>query len=171
MPSLDRLNALPEGEAASHFRSCCAASRWVDAMVRARPFASRSHLFGVADAAWEATGPNDWLEAFAAHPRIGERASALARDASRAWSSAEQSRAAEAPGEIQGELARLNAEYEVRFGRIYIVCATGRSAESLMQDLQSRLRNTPEEELAIASREQHRITRLRLEKLISAEEA
>jgi 2-oxo-4-hydroxy-4-carboxy-5-ureidoimidazoline decarboxylase len=172
MLSLARLNALPPGEAAVHFRSCCAASRWTDTMVNARPFASRTHLFAIADAAWEAAGPDDWHEAFAAHPRIGELANAaLAGDVSRAWSDAEQSRATEASDETRREIATLNAEYERRFGRIYIVCASGRTGADLLADLRSRLGNTAERELEIAAREQHRITRLRLEQLISAEEA
>lgn len=172
MLSLARLNALPPGEAAVHFRSCCAASRWTDTMVKARPFASKSHLFAIADAAWQAAGPDDWREAFAAHPRIGERTNAaLDGDISGARSDAEQSRAAEAPSEVQAELATLNAWYERRFGRIYIVCASGRTGADLLADLRSRLGNTAERELEIAASEQHRITRLRLEQLISAEEA
>jgi 2-oxo-4-hydroxy-4-carboxy-5-ureidoimidazoline decarboxylase len=172
MLSLARLNALSHGEAGTLFRSCCAASRWIEAMVNARPFATRTRLFGVADAAWEATGPDDWREAFAAHPRIGERADASRfGDQSSAWSGAEQGRAAEAPDEMRRELATLGREYERRFGTIYIVCANGRAGEDLLADLRSRLGNSAGQELEIAAREQHRITRVRLDKLISAEEA
>jgi 2-oxo-4-hydroxy-4-carboxy-5-ureidoimidazoline decarboxylase len=172
MLSLVRLNALSSGEASALFRSCCAASCWIETMVNGRPFATRTHLFGVADAAWEATGPDDWREAFAAHPRIGERADASRLGAqSSAWSGAEQARSGEAPDEIRREIAALGREYERRFGTIYIVCANGRTGEDLLADLRSRLENTARQELEIAAREQHRITRIRLEKLISAEEA
>lgn len=133
-------------------------------MVPARPFATAAELLRAADAAWEATGPGDWSEAFAAHPRIGERANET-------HASAEQSRVAESAAITRAALADLNAVYERRFGWIYIVCATGRSGEELIDDLRSRLGNAPERELAVAAAEQHRITRLRLGKLIGAEGA
>lgn len=162
MLSLAALNALPPGEAESHFRSCCGSSRWVSAMVSASPFATASELLQAADVAWEATGPGDWTEAFAAHPRIGERAND-------AQASAEQSGVAESAVATKAAMADLNTVYERRFGWIYIVCANGRSGEELIEDLRSRLDNTPERERAVAVAEHHRITRLRLGKLIGVE--
>jgi len=171
--TLLRLNALPAEEAAEALRACCASSRWVRAMVAARPFKNAGALLRAADAAWSATGPDDWAEAFAAHPRIGESANFAAAGAlSGAWSGGEQSRAAESPAGTRDELAKANLEYERRFGRTYIVCATGRSGEDILADLRSRLDNPPERELEVAAAEQHRITRLRLGKLIlDAEQA
>jgi len=162
MVSLAVLNALPAADAETHFRSCCGSSRWVTTMISARPFATAAELVVAADAAWASTTRQDWFEAFAAHPRIGERTiEAEAR--------AEQHRVTESAAATKAALADLNAVYERRFGWIYIVCASGRSGEELIEDLRSRLDNPPERELAVAAAEQHRITRLRLGKLIGAE--
>ena len=168
MLTLSRLNALPAEEAAAAFRACFASSRWVAAMVAARAFESLDALLRAADAAWSATGPEDWAEAFAGHPRIGQREDIATPGAvSSAWSGGEQSRAAESPAPVRAELARTNTEYERRFGQVYIVCASGRTGEEILADLRSRLDNPPERELEIAAAEQHRITRLRLAKLIT----
>lgn len=168
MLTLSRLNALPAEEAAAAFRACCASSRWVAMLVAARPFEGLDALLRAADAAWSAMRVEDWAEAFAAHPRIGEPANiATAGAVASAWSGGEQSRAAESPGTIQAELARGNREYERRFGQVYIVCASGRTGEEILADLRSRLDNPPERELEIAAAEQHRITGLRLVKLIT----
>ncbi len=162
MLSLAALNALSPALAESHFRSCCGSSRWVAAMASGRPFSTLAELHRAADVAWETTGPDDWAEAFEAHPRIG----APGNDAQ---ANAEQGRAAESAAATRAALADLNTVYERRFGWIYIVCASGRTGDELIEDLRSRLGNTPERELAMAAAEQHRITRLRLGKLIGAE--
>jgi len=159
MLSLTGLNTLFAEDAAAAFFGCCASSRWVAAMVASRPYASRASLLEAADAAWSATGPEDWTQAFAAHPRIGEPANAT--------TAGEQRGAAESSASTRALLSRGNAEYERRFGRVYIVCAAGKTGEEILADLRTRLDNPPERELVIAAREQHRITRLRLEKLIS----
>ena len=164
MLTLDELNALSPAEAAARLRECCASSHWVGRMVAARPFPDTDALLRAADAAWEGTRPADWLEAFAAHPRIGERART-------AWSREEQHAAAGARARVSARITELNHEYEERFGHIYIVCATGRSGEQILADLLARMGNDAEHELRVAAREQHRITRLRLGKLIGVEEA
>jgi OHCU decarboxylase len=141
-------------------------------MLARRPFESVDDLLAAADEAWRATGPKDWDEAFAHHPRIGERhAAAPASAAARAWSAGEQGSAAGAGAATRAELAEANEAYERRFGRIYIVCATGRSAEEMLADIAARMKNDPDRERAVAVEEQRKITRLRLKTLIGARES
>jgi OHCU decarboxylase len=128
-------------------------------MIAARPFASWSDLVRDAEAIWNSLAPEDWREAFAAHPRIGERSSS-------SWARQEQSGAASASNEIQDALAEANREYEARFGHIYIVCATGRTADEMLAMAWQRLENTPHHELHVAAEEQMKITKLRLMKLV-----
>jgi 2-oxo-4-hydroxy-4-carboxy-5-ureidoimidazoline decarboxylase len=171
-PTLDRLNALSPQEAAAQLRACCGSSRWVEAMLARRPFESAADLLAAADEAWGATGPEDWDEAFAHHPRIGERhAAAPVSATARAWSVGEQGTAAGAGAAARAALADANQAYERRFGRIYIVCAAGRSADEMLADIAVRMRNDPDRERAIAAEEQHKITRLRLKTLIGARES
>ena len=114
-------------------------------------------------------GEGDWLEAFSQHPRIGESLPAAGGSTTaRGWSATEQSGVAAAPEETRIGLARLNQEYEARFGFIYIVCATGRSASELLDFARKRIRNDRDAELRVAAEEQRKITRLRLEKLLDA---
>jgi OHCU decarboxylase len=166
---LDRLNTLPQEEVAKQLRDCCGSSRWVEAMLARRPFESVDDLLAAADGAWRATGPEDWDEAFAHHPRIGERhATASVSATARAWSSGEQGAATDAGAAARAALAEANEAYERRFGRIYIVCAAGRSAGELLADIAVRMQNDPDGERAVAAEEQRKITRLRLESLIGA---
>jgi 2-oxo-4-hydroxy-4-carboxy-5-ureidoimidazoline decarboxylase len=170
-PGLDRLNTIPAREAAEQLRACCGSSRWVEAMLSRRPFESAAELLASADEAWRATGPEDWDEAFAHHPRIGERHAATSVSATaRAWSLGEQGAAAGAGASARSALARANEAYERRFGRIYIVCAAGRSAEEMLADIAVRMKNDPDRERAIAAEEQWKITRLRLTTLVGARE-
>ena len=169
--TLTLLNALSPPEAAEQLRACCGSSSWVEAMLAHRPYQSVDHLLSVADEAWRANGPEDWDEAFAHHPRIGEvRAAALVSPAARIWSAAEQGTAAASGAAARAALAEANTTYERRFGRIYIVCAAGRSAEELLADLESRMGNDPDQERAVAAEEQRKITRLRLLALMGARE-
>ena len=126
-------------------------------MAAARPFADVQSMARTADTIWGRLAPADYLEAFAAHPRIGERTAS-------AWSAAEQ---AGVTGDVRGRILELNRAYEARFGYIFIICATGRSGAEMLGELERRLRNTPDQELAIAAGEQRRIMRLRLDKLVS----
>jgi OHCU decarboxylase len=163
--SLTLLNAAPAEEAAEYLRSCCGSSRWVAAMVARRPFQSREALFQAADEIWRGTTAADWDEAFAEHPRIGERArqeNATARD----WSADEQ-RAAAADASRRAQLLEANLRYERIFGRTYIVCASGRSASDILSDIEARMGNEPDVERRTAAEEQRKITRLRLEKLVT----
>ena len=162
-----QLDVMPPDRASQLLSDCCGATRWVSAMVARRPFGSMERLLTTADEIWRSLGPDDWREAFTHHPRIGGRGSA-ARQSERgaAWAAGEQAGVGSAADETRRALERVNREYEQRFGYIYIVCATGRTAEDLLADATSRLKNDPDTELAVAAEEQRKITRLRLEKLL-----
>ncbi len=168
MDALSRLNSLPGDEAREELRRCCGASRWVDAMAARRPFPDAAALFAAAEQEWGALGPSDWTEAFAHHPRIGDKETLRARFATtRQWAAGEQAGASSASEETLDALARGNREYEARFGHIFIVCATGKGADEMLGLLQQRLGNDPETERLLAATEQAKITRLRLEKLLN----
>jgi len=117
-------------------------------------------MFAAAERAWWGLGPDDWREAFAAHPRIGERGPD-------AWSAAEQAGMSSAADATRRALAAGNRAYEERFGQVFLICAIGRSAADMLADLERRLGNDPVTELRVAAAEQAKITRLRLEKLAS----
>lgn len=171
---LDDLNALDEQIAARELLRCCGSERWARRMAAARPFADEATMVSAADRQWAALEPADWLEAFAAHPRIGEQVGARPEsarpggDSQTAWAAQEQAAAA-SPGEaLKTRLAERNREYETRFGYIFIVCATGKRAEEMLAMIERRLHNDPAAELAVAGEEQRRITRIRLAKLLHA---
>ncbi|SOD02199.1 2-oxo-4-hydroxy-4-carboxy-5-ureidoimidazoline decarboxylase [bacterium JGI 053] len=165
--TLQGLNALPDGEARAAFLTCCGSTRWAREMARRRPFATRAEVHEAAAEAWFALDPGDWDEAFRAHPRIGERKAAPAQSAqAAAWSAQEQAGAAQPGDEIAAALADGNRAYEERFGRIYIVCATGKTGDEMLAILRGRLANDPATELRAAAAEQAKITALRLEKLL-----
>lgn len=166
--TVDELNALSPEAAAAEFERCCGARRWVAAMLAARPFADAAAAHAAADAAWSACGPDDWREAFTHHPRIGDVEGLRKKFASTAtWASGEQAGAAVATEATLQALAQGNHDYEARFGHIFIVCATGKSADEMLAILRSRLPNEPAAELRLAAAEQHKITHLRLEKLFA----
>jgi 2-oxo-4-hydroxy-4-carboxy-5-ureidoimidazoline decarboxylase len=165
--SVEELNALASDRASELLRACCGASRWVAAMVRRRPFFSRDAVLQAADDEWSAMRESDWLEAFSHHPRIGETTAAAGGSATaRGWSASEQSAAATSGDDARIGLARLNRDYERRFGFIYIVSATGKSAGELLELARRRMDNDRDTELRTAAEEQRKITRLRLEKLL-----
>lgn len=165
--TLDQLNALPEGEARDAFARCCGASRWVERMVARRPFVGVRSLLGIAFGFWMGLGPDDWREAFTHHPRIGDLESLKRRFASTAdLATREQSAVAAASRVVLEALAEGNRAYEERFGYIFIVFASGRSAEEMLALLKDRLGNDPEDELKIAAKEQWKIMRLRLDTML-----
>lgn len=162
--TLDRLS---HADAERELRACCGSSRWVERMIAARPFGSSSRAREEADRVWNGLSRADWLEAFDHHPRIGERKAAIAQDAKgAAWSSEEQAKVTVAGDDLRKELARVNAEYERRFGYLYIVCASGKSADALLSIARERLNNDPDTELRVAAEEQRKIMQLRLAKLL-----
>jgi 2-oxo-4-hydroxy-4-carboxy-5-ureidoimidazoline decarboxylase len=169
MSIADRLNALQPDSLRSELTKCCAAGRWVEAMVVARPFADDKCLQGTAADIWWKLDRSDWLEAFAGHPRIGDVDSLRAKfTGTRDWASGEQSCVAGASEATLSRLAELNREYEARFGYIFIVYASGKSADEMLAILESRMANDPQTELQIAAAEQLKITQLRLQKLVPA---
>ena len=170
MDALSRLNRLSAHEARTAFGRCCGSARWIERMVEARPFSDPPHLFAAAEDAWNRVGPDDWREAFALHPRIGDLDALRARFAStREWARGEQAGALRAAEEVLDALARENRAYEQRFGHVFIVCASGKTAAEMLDLLRDRLGNEPPTELRIAAGEQAKITRLRLEKLLASE--
>ena len=170
--TVNELDTLPREEAARALTACCGSSRWVGAMLARRPFASADALLTAADEVWRSLNASDWLEAFSHHPRIGERASATPQsERARSWSAGEQSSVATTDERARSELAEINREYEQRFGFIYIVCATGKSPSELLEIARQRLHNDRDTELRVAAEEQRKITRLRLEKLLTPEPA
>jgi 2-oxo-4-hydroxy-4-carboxy-5-ureidoimidazoline decarboxylase len=167
MDSTARLNDLDAEAAAAALRQCCGATRWVAAMAQGRPFADADAVIARADAAWAACEEDDWLEAFRAHPRIGERKAHTDTGAvSARWSAQEQAGMDGSGGDVRAALAEVNAAYEAKYGFIYIVCATGLSPEALLDLARRRMDSTRDAELRTAAAEQHKILRLRLEKLL-----
>lgn len=156
-------NLAAPAEAEHELLPCNGSRKWALELVLRRPFADAEELFAAADAVWWKLGPEDWQEAFDSHPRIGERHARAASALSLSWSAGEQSAASE-QGDVQAALAAGNRQYEERFGRIFLICATGKSAAQMLAVLQSRLQNDPAAELREAAEQQRRITQLRLRK-------
>ena len=136
-------------------------------MAAARPFPVLEKLFETAEDTWFALSTVDQLEAFAAHPKVGSKKAAASQKKRAAdWSAGEQSGVATAESEVREQLAAVNRLYEKKFGFIFIVCATGKSADEMLAICRARLGNTPETELRIAAEEQRKITEIRLNKLL-----
>ena len=166
--NLSELNQLPADDAHRAFIKCCGSSGWASQMVQARPFATVEELMNAADEVWWSLTEDDWLEAFGAHPKIGDIDSLREKYSStRSWSEDEQSGVQSAPEEVLQRLAEANDEYEEKFGYIFIVCATGKSAAEMLEILEDRLPNDPDDEIEIAAGQQAEITRLRLGRLVS----
>lgn len=147
---------------------CCGASNWVQRMLPFIPADDLVELLNDAEEQWGLCSEEDWKEAFTHHPKIGDTDSLKKKFATTAtWALGEQSGASNASDEIINDLALGNRLYEEKFGYIFIVCATGKSAYEMLALLQKRLNNNPEDEIKIAADEQNKITLLRLQKLIS----
>jgi allantoicase len=158
-PGLAKLNHMTPLDCTAALLRCCGSAAWAAAMCGARPFEDATAMFRIADRTWFALAERAHLEAFGAHPQIGEQAAS-------AWSTSEQAGAANAEAVTRSELARLNASYAAKHGFIYIVCAAGRSATAMLEDLRLRHDRDSASELRTASEEQAQITRLRLAKLL-----
>ncbi|EQC25580.1 OHCU decarboxylase [Saprolegnia diclina VS20] len=141
---------------------CCGSRRWVELMFAQRPFASLEDLLAKARTVDAQLGRADWLEAFAAHPEIGTKTQTIST-----WEAQEQSGAAQAAAATLDELSACNQAYKAKFGYIYIVCATGKSAAEMLAIVQDRLRHSPASELVVAAQEQAKITQIRLTKLLA----
>lgn len=166
---LPSLNQLTDDSAAAQLLQCCGSTRWAHGVATGRPYDDFDELAQTSDDLWWQLDEADWLEAFKAHPRIGEqKAETTGTAQSQSWSANEQQSMSSASDETTEKLARLNREYEAKFGYIFIVCATGKTSAEMLALLEERLANDAIEELSIAASEQAKITRLRLEKLLSA---
>lgn len=168
--SLARLNALPHDDAVAFFLKACGSRRWARAMAAGRPFSDLPLLGAAAERAADELTRDDWLEAFAHHPRIGDTSPAGAKFApTSAMSTREQSGMAGASNETRHAFVTGNREYEARFSHVFLICATGKSADEMLAQLQLRLNNDPQTELRNAIEQQRQITRLRLAKLLYPE--
>ncbi len=161
-------NALPAPQAEAALADCCGSARWASGVAARRPYADAGALFKAADSVWWNLGRADWLEAFSHHPQIGDKP-ASGSESARKWAEGEQSGARAASDDVRERLARANRAYFEKFGYIYIVCATGKTAEGMLAILNQRLQNDAPSEISIAAEQQRLITRIRLEKLFSGE--
>jgi OHCU decarboxylase len=196
---LERLNELPPREAEALLLSCCGSREWARQLAAERPFGSAEELAEASDRIWRSLPNEEWLGAFAAHPRLGEVAGtgpaglhpqqfiagtgppglhpqqSIASPPNsgrfRDWSRREQAGTKSASSQTLANLAEANRRYEERFGHIFIVCASGKSAAEMLALARARLHNDAQTELEIAAEEQRKITRLRLAKLLEAEGA
>ena len=169
MHDLAWLSSLTAEEAAKELRQCCGSSRWAEQMSNDRPYQSLDSLVTHADRLWWSLTPDDWLEAFRSHPKIGEKKAGDKVSAqSQQWSGQEQAGVSSAPQDTVDSLAELNRAYEQKFGFIFIICATGKTSEEMLAALKARLQNDSDTELRLAAAEQAKITQLRLKKLLTS---
>jgi len=162
------LNALSPLEMKVAIRKCCNAESWVLALVDARPFSSDAHMKRIAAQIWSALPEASWLEAFGAHPRIGDVGSLRERFSNtKEWAGREQSQVSQADDATIHRLATTNERYFEKFGFIFIVCATGKSAEEMLANIESRISNERSAEIEIAAAEQWKIALLRIGKLLT----
>ena len=165
---LSRWNALPAKEAAKEILSCSGSQEWANGMAASRPLQDAATLLATSDRIWRDLSAADWLEAFHSHPRIGEsRAPKESSARSQNWSAQEQRRATGSDNSVKQALAEANRKYEQRFHRIFIVCATGKSAEEILANLRQRLNNDDATELREAAEQQRQITQIRLRKWLT----
>jgi OHCU decarboxylase len=165
--TLADFNKVPRYRAEAELVQVCGSRSWARALAGRRPFGGLDRLLRAAGEVWWSLDETDWREAFQAHPQIGERkpgAPRLAR--SEAWSAEEQSGMQRAGVGVTMELEEANREYFAKFGYIFIVSASGKTAGDMLAILRSRLSNPPEQEIRVAADEQDKITRLRLERLL-----
>lgn len=152
---------MPPEEAAQQLQRCCGATAWARAMAAARPFAEVEAVHAAADRALDGLSRADWLEAFAAHPRIGAGGGG-------AWSRQEQAGMDAADEPLRQRLRAANDAYVERFGYLFLICATGRGAAEMLASLEERMHNDPDTEFAVATGQQRLITHLRIDKLLSS---
>ena len=164
--AIEHINQLPSAELREAVYRCCASSRWANQMATAAPYTSIDSLHNKAVDIWSALSNEDYLEAFKGHPMIGADLDALRRKFTHTseWSEGEQAGMESASETVLKRLQTANIEYVNRFGYIFIVCATGKSASEMLSLLELRLSNPAEVEMTIAAGEQQKITTIRLNK-------
>jgi len=160
--TLTEFNGLSDRRAEEELLRCCGSRAWARKVAGFRPFESVRELERTAADIWWSLSETDWREAFGHHPRIGERATATG------WAREEQAGTTGAAKDVLEQLARRNKDYEDRFGHVFLIYATGKTADEMLAALESRMRNDAKVEARIAAGEQEKITKLRLERLIDA---
>ena len=165
---LSRWNLLPSNEAAQEVLPCCGSRAWANNLANNRPIEDVDILLATSDTIWRNLSIVDWSEAFQSHPRIGEtRAPRELSARAQGWSAQEQQFAAQSADSLKTALAEANREYEQRFHRIFIICASGRSAEEILANLRHRLHNDDATELKEAAEQQRQIIQIRLRKWLA----
>ncbi|HHL31400.1 MAG TPA: 2-oxo-4-hydroxy-4-carboxy-5-ureidoimidazoline decarboxylase [Oceanospirillales bacterium] len=166
--NIQQFNQLPATEAMAELQKCCGSENWIKAMLAQRPYSDKQSLHQSCDKVWATVSEKDILEAFSHHPQIGDVESLKKKFTSTAnWASNEQQGAQQATDETLNALKKGNEDYLNKFGFIFIVCATGKSAQQMLDMLNERLSNDQAIELHIAAAEQNKISHLRLDKLLS----
>jgi OHCU decarboxylase len=164
-----KLNRLSREEAYAELLKCCGSTRWARETAALKPFWDVTQVVIIGYRVWSELSEDDWLEAFRAHPKIGEtKTKAAVTEQEQRWSEGEQARAQESSDATRAALASANREYEERFGFIFIICASGRTAEEILAALRARITNERDAELRVAAGEQWNITELRLRKFFAA---
>jgi 2-oxo-4-hydroxy-4-carboxy-5-ureidoimidazoline decarboxylase len=166
---LGRWNELSAEAAEAEVLACNGSRAWVRGLAARRPFASEAEVLAVSDEVWDGLSEADWMEAFATHPRIGERHAAAASATSLAWSTREQAVAERSDASETERLAAGNRTYEARFGRTFLICATGKTKAEILAALEARMERTDEEETMEAAEQQRQITRIRLRRWLGGE--
>jgi len=159
---LDNWNTAPESEAMNAMLACCGARRWAAAVIAQRPYVRLMDLRVTADIVWANMGEVDWLEAFACHPRIGERCAKQGQSSE--WSNQEQSSVGSSDKELLDSLAAANQQYERRFGFTCIICSADKSAPEILSILSRRLESSRDAELSEAAEQQRQIMQIRISK-------
>jgi OHCU decarboxylase len=160
---IDRFNEKPDAEAVRELYACFASQAWADRVAAGRPYADFESLWAACEAAWSGLAPADWLGAFAAHPRIGERGGHAPDSSDR-----EQNGVYAAPRGTLDALAEENRRYEARFDHVFLISASGRTAGEILAALRQRMSNDPSVEIEVAAAEHRKITRLRLVRMLAA---
>lgn len=164
---IEELNKLPRPELHQEFFKCCSSMAWVENLAKRRPFRDLTHLIDEAENVWDTMRERDWLEAFSGHPQIGDLKTLEKKYSETSdWASGEQSGVNHASRGVLVELADYNKRYLKKFGFIFIVCASGKSASSMLKILKDRFENSRNQEVKTAAVEQFKITKIRLEKLV-----
>jgi 2-oxo-4-hydroxy-4-carboxy-5-ureidoimidazoline decarboxylase len=167
--TLSELNTLNKSQLHLALERCCGARKWVEKMTEIFPVNDQKILLDKAEEIWYQCNEVDWIEAFTHHPKIGDINALKEKFASTSkWAEGEQGAVKQTSHEVLQALAEGNELYEQKFGYIFIVCATGKSAEEMLALLQARLSNKPEDEIKIAMEEQNKITKLRIQKLLAS---
>jgi 2-oxo-4-hydroxy-4-carboxy-5-ureidoimidazoline decarboxylase len=167
---LARWNSLDSAAAAREALPCCGSSAWAVALAARRPIADEAFLIETSSSVWHALSEKDWQEAFDSHPRIGQKhAQTHATEESLRWSAQEQRTALSEDDANKLALEEANRRYEQKFGRIFIVCATGKTSAEMLAILAARMKNDPAAELREAAEQQRQITQLRLHRWLESE--